>query len=107
MSRGETSRPPFQMRAAVLTGPERLEVMEVPRPACPEDGLLVRVAACGVCGSDIRAYRGRKQITASHTIAGQRLPGHIIGHEIAGTVEAVGLGVTGFRPGDLGPSGAS
>jgi len=89
------------MNAAVLMGPGRIELIEVPRPPCPEGGLLIKVAACGVCGSDIRAYHGRKQIKEKHVIAGQVLPGHIIGHEIAGVVEAVGSGVMGFRPGEL------
>ena len=89
------------MNAAVLMGPGRIELIEVPRPPCPEAGLLLKVAACGVCGSDIRAYHGRKQIKEKHVIAGQVLPGHIIGHEIAGVVEAVGSGVMGFRPGEL------
>lgn len=87
--------------AAVLTGPERIEVREVPRPPCPEGGLLLKVTACGVCGSDVRAYRGRKQIQERHAIADQVLPGHIIGHEIAGVIEGVGSGVTRFRLGDL------
>lgn len=89
------------MNAAVLMGPGRIELVEVPRPPCPEGGLPIKVAACGVCGSDIRAYHGRKQITVGHAIEGGPLPGHIIGHEIAGRVEAVGPGVTGFRRNDL------
>jgi L-iditol 2-dehydrogenase len=89
------------MNAALLMRPGRIELVQVPRPACPEGGLLLKVAACGVCGSDIRAYHGRKQITQKHAVAGQTLPGHIIGHEIAGTVEAVGSGVASFHPGEL------
>ncbi len=89
-----------KMLAALLLGPERLEVREVPCPTCPEDGLRVRVAACGICGSDIRAFRGHKQVQAVHALGGERLPGHIVGHEIAGVVESVGVRVTGFHPGE-------
>jgi len=89
------------MNAALLMGPGLIELIEVPCPPCPEGGLLLKVVACGVCGSDIRAYHGRKQITQKHAVAGQTLPGHIIGHEIAGVVEAVGSGVASFHPGEL------
>lgn len=89
-----------KMLAALVLGPEHLEVREVPRPTCPEDGLRVRVTACGICGSDIRAFRGHKQIQGVHALGGKPLPGHIVGHEIAGVVESVGARVTGFRPGD-------
>ena len=89
-----------KMLAALLLGPEHLEVREVPCPTCPEDGLRVRVEACGICGSDIRAFRGHKHIQGVHSIGGEPLPGHIVGHEIAGVVESVGPRVAGFRPGD-------
>ena len=89
-----------RMLAALLVGPMQIEVREVPRPPCPEDGLRVRVAACGICGSDVRAFRGHKQIEGVHALGGEPLPGHIVGHEIAGVVESVGARVTGFHPGD-------
>lgn len=89
-----------RMLAALLVGPARLEVREVPQPECPEDGLRLRVAACGICGSDLRAFRGHKAISGVHRLGGEVLAGHIVGHEIAGIVDAVGAGVTGFRPGD-------
>jgi L-iditol 2-dehydrogenase len=88
------------MRAAVLAGPTRLEVREVPQPACPDDGLRLRVAACGICGSDIRAFRGHKALAGVHLLAGEAVSGHIVGHEIAGIVDAVGPRVTAFAPGD-------
>ncbi len=88
------------MLAAVLLGPERLEIQEVPCPACPDDGLRIRVEACGICGSDIRAFRGHKAIAGVHALGGEALPGHIVGHEIAGVVESVGPRVAGFHPGD-------
>lgn len=78
----------------------QIEVWEVPRPACPEDGLRLRVAACGICGSDIRAFRGHKQIQGAHTVAEEVLPGFIVGHEIAGVIDSVGPRVSGFRTGE-------
>ena len=89
-----------RMLAAVLLGPERIDVHEVPRPTCPADGLVLKVGACGICGSDVRAFRGHKAIHGVHEVGGEVLPGHIVGHEIAGVVEAVGPAVTGVRVGD-------
>jgi L-iditol 2-dehydrogenase len=90
-----------RMLAALLVAPTQIEVREVPRPFCPEDGLRLRVAACGICGSDIRAFRGHKQIHGAHTLAGEALPGFIVGHEIVGVIDSIGPKVTGFRPGEL------
>ena len=89
-----------KMLAAVLVGPERIETREVPRPTCPVDGLVLKVGACGICGSDVRAFRGHKAIHGVHEVGGEVLPGHIVGHEIAGVVESVGPAVTGVRAGD-------
>lgn len=68
------------MRAAVLTAPDRFEVHDRPVPEPTADQLLVRVAACGICGHDVLA---RKGLLAAK-------PGQVLGHEIAGRVEAVG-----------------
>ncbi|WP_375424523.1 zinc-dependent alcohol dehydrogenase family protein [uncultured Friedmanniella sp.] len=66
------------------------EVRQVPEPACPADGVLVAVAATGVCRSDWHAWRGHDPVV---------LP-HVGGHELAGTVAAVGPEVRGFAVGD-------
>ena len=66
------------------------EVREVPAPACPPDGVLVNVAATGVCRSDWHAWRGHDPVA---------LP-HVPGHELAGTLAVVGPEVTGFAVGD-------
>ena len=63
---------------------------EVAEPACPEDGVLVRVRATGVCRSDWHAWRGHDPVA---------LP-HVPGHELAGVVHAVGPSVSRWRPGD-------
>jgi L-iditol 2-dehydrogenase len=63
----------------------------MPVPEVGEDDLLVRVRACGVCGSDVHGYDGS---------TGRRIPPLVMGHEAAGTIERVGARVTGFSPGD-------
>jgi len=69
------------MKAVVVRAPMEFGVEEVPIPPTPEDGLLLKVIACGLCGSDLRTLRsGHHRVT---------LP-WIIGHEISG--EVVGLG---------------
>jgi L-iditol 2-dehydrogenase len=79
------------MLAAIYEGPGRLEVREVPRPECSEDGLVIRVNACAICGTDVRILAsGQANVTT---------PG-IIGHEITGVVEEVGPRTVGFRVGD-------
>jgi alcohol dehydrogenase len=62
----------------------------LPDPACPEDGLVVRVGATGVCRSDWHAWMGHDPVP---------LP-HVPGHELAGTVSAVGPQVTRWAAGD-------
>ncbi|WP_156761602.1 zinc-dependent alcohol dehydrogenase [Microbacterium karelineae] len=70
------------VRAAVQTGPRRIEMREFPRPQIgPDDGLL-RVEANGICGSDVEIYRG-------HIGAPDRGP-FIPGHEPMGIVEEIG-----------------
>jgi L-iditol 2-dehydrogenase len=63
----------------------------VPVPAAAEDEVLVRVRACGICGSDIHGYMGA---------TGRRIPPLVMGHEAAGVIERAGGGVTCFSPGD-------
>jgi alcohol dehydrogenase len=63
---------------------------DVPPPACPDDGVLVRVGATGVCRSDWHAWRGHDPVP---------LP-HVPGHELAGTVVSVGPGVRNWLVGD-------
>lgn len=77
------------MTAVVYRGPNDLRVETVPVPRIRPDELLVRVAVCGVCPTDIKKIRH-----------GTVPPPRIFGHETAGTVVRVGGGVRGFRPGD-------
>ncbi|MFJ2261985.1 zinc-dependent alcohol dehydrogenase family protein [Streptomyces sp. NPDC087844] len=80
------------MRAVVFERfGEPAEVREVPDPAPAPHGVVVRVEATGLCRSDWHGWQGHDP--------GIELP-HVPGHELAGTVEAVGALVTRHRPGD-------
>ncbi len=77
------------MLAAVLRGVGELAMQRRPRPVRPAGGLLVRVAACGVCASDVKMWR------RGHP--GLRLP-RVLGHEVTGWVAAAAPS-SGLRPG--------
>lgn len=77
---GGTAAPGPTMRALQITAPGRLELREVPVPAPAAGQLLVRVAAAGVCHSDLHVLHADRQRPAPTTL----------GHEIAGTVAAAG-----------------
>lgn len=66
-------------------------VVDVPDPVCPQDGVVLRVDATGVCRSDWHAWQGHDDSVA--------LP-HVPGHELAGTVVATGPLVSRWREGD-------
>lgn len=78
------------MRAARLLEPGRMAVVEVPKPVCGPGDLLVRVEACGICGSDRHMFRGEYPTVWPVTL----------GHEFAGIIEDVGPEVTGFAAGE-------
>lgn len=80
------------MRAAQLIAPSHIEVVDVPTPSAGPGGLVLKVGAATICGTDIRIYRGKKT-------RGVRYPA-IIGHEVAGEIVEVGANVEGFRVGD-------
>ena len=79
------------MKALLLSEYKKLEVVELPRPEAREGELLIRIHACGICGSDVHGYDGS---------TGRRLPPIVMGHEAAGVVESVGSGITGLAAGD-------
>jgi L-iditol 2-dehydrogenase len=80
------------MLAARLHGPEDLRVEQVPRPGEPPPGTaMIRVRSVGICGSDLHTYR---QARIGDTTLQSPL---VLGHEFAGTIDAVGAGsVDGF-----------
>ena len=73
------------MKALLLKEYKHLEIAEMPMPEIGEQDVLVRVKACGICGSDIHGYDGS---------TGRRIPPLVMGHEAAGTVAAVGKKVS-------------
>ncbi len=75
------------MKAAVLEGIDQIALREVPTPECTPDTILVRVNACAVCGTDVKALRYGHQMIK---------PPIILGHELAGTVVEVGAEVHGY-----------
>ena len=79
------------MRALLLTAPGSFAVADVDAPGVGPADVLVRVSACGICGSDVHGYRGA---------TGRRIPPLVMGHEAAGTVERVGESVARVAPGD-------
>jgi L-iditol 2-dehydrogenase len=82
-------RIPATMRAAIYRGVNDMRVETIPVPAIGPGELLVKVATCGICGTDLKKIH-----TGSHSAP------RIFGHETAGTVVQVGEGVVRFGVGD-------
>ncbi len=79
------------MKALVLTAPSQLAFTDFPTPIPADDEVLLRIHACGICGSDIHGWDGS---------TGRRRPPLIMGHEAAGEIVAIGSHVERWRPGD-------
>jgi len=79
------------MKAAVLKEKGVISVEEVPIPEFSESSMLIRVEACGLCGSDLRIF-SKGDSRAKYPV--------ILGHEIAGVVEKKGSQLNGFKEGD-------
>jgi L-iditol 2-dehydrogenase len=79
------------MKALLLTKYRSLEIADLPEPVPGPDEVLIRVAACGICGSDVHGYDGS---------SGRRIPPIVMGHEAAGTIAALGAEVTNLAQGD-------
>ena len=78
------------MNAAVCVEPGNIQIKEVPvKPVGPNE-VLVKVAYCGICPSDLRTYRG---------LSSRKLP-TILGHEFTGWVEGVGDSVRDIKVGE-------
>lgn len=78
------------MRALYYPAFGQLEVRDHPEPSPAPDEVVLRVAACGICGSELEAF---------HTENTRRTPPLILGHEFCGTVESLGAEVSGFAVG--------
>ncbi len=79
------------MRAVMLEETGRVAVVEHERPKLGPNDVLIEVAYAGICGSDMHAFRGHHPF---------REPPVVLGHEVSGTVAAVGSDVDGFIAGD-------
>ena len=88
-SPGSVAPVPATMRAGVYREQGLVRVEEVPVPEVGPGEVLIKVAACGICGTDI------KKIFQRYVE-----PPQILGHELAGTVVRTGPGVSRFAPGD-------
>lgn len=81
------------MKAAVYYGKEDLRIEEIDVPVPQKDEVLIKVSACGVCGTDMHIFDGDEGAAPSPS-------GTVLGHEFAGTVAAVGSEVSGICIGD-------
>lgn len=79
------------MRLAKMTAPGKVEMLKVPVPHIGKDQVLMKVSRIGLCGSDMQMYHGKHKYIHFPIIPG---------HEAAGVIEAVGAGVTDYKPGD-------
>ena len=77
------------MRAAVYRALDDVRTETVPVPQIGRGEVLVRIDTCGICGTDLKKIH-----TGSHSAP------RVFGHEMAGTIAAVGEGVRGFEVGD-------
>ena len=78
------------MKAVLLTAVGKLEVKEIPTPTPGEGELVIKMLACGICGTDRHILKGEHPA---------KMP-LVLGHEFGGEVTAVGAGVD-FKVGDL------
>jgi 2-desacetyl-2-hydroxyethyl bacteriochlorophyllide A dehydrogenase len=78
------------VRAAVFKGIEKIEVEDIPDPEAGPDDVVVKVHACGICGSDLHTYLHGAFVQ----------PGQVMGHEFVGEVVHVGGNVDGIAVGD-------
>jgi L-iditol 2-dehydrogenase len=79
------------MRALLLSEYMHLELADLAVPAIGPRDVLIRVRACGICGSDVHGLDGS---------TGRRIPPLVMGHEAAGVIDAVGSAVDEWKPGD-------
>jgi 2-desacetyl-2-hydroxyethyl bacteriochlorophyllide A dehydrogenase len=79
------------MKALVLEKYNKLVYKDVPDPVFGNSDVLVKVMACGICGSDVHGLDGS---------TGRRIPPMIMGHEASGIIIKTGTGVKGWKTGD-------
>lgn len=81
------------MKSAVFYKKSDLKIEEIQKPVPKADEVLIKVMACGICGTDVHIFNGDEGAAATPT-------GTVPGHEFSGIIEAVGTDVTEFSVGD-------
>lgn len=79
------------MKAVIFDGKEKMHIADLPKPSAGPGEIVIKVAACGICGGDARSFFNGDQFTGV-----ERIPGH----EPAGVIEEVGSGIGDWKPGD-------
>jgi threonine dehydrogenase-like Zn-dependent dehydrogenase len=79
------------MKALVYEGPRTMTIRQIAIPSVGEDEVLIRVERAGICGSELSGYLGYNSL---------RKPPLVMGHEFAGSIEAMGPRATRFQSGD-------
>jgi len=74
---------------ALITGLRRVDLLEFPEPTPADEGVVVDIAFCGICGTDVHAF-----------VSGEKYHPAICGHEWCGTISAVGSAVRALSEGD-------
>jgi len=94
------------MRAAQFVGKPVFEINDVEDPVCPSGGMVIRVRAAAICGTDLKIMSCQDVKVEKGKVVTMDLP-RITGHEFAGVIETVGSDVAGFEAGDrvaVGPT---
>ena len=81
------------MKSAIFYGEHQLKVEDTPVPEIGDNDVLIKVMACGICGTDVHIYEGDKGAADTN-------PPTILGHEFAGVIEKVGKKVNSHKVGD-------
>ncbi|UCB47120.1 MAG: zinc-binding dehydrogenase [Spirochaetota bacterium] len=85
------------MKAAACMGIKNIKLVDIDKPEPKDDGVLIEVKACGICGSDLHVYNSDLLTEDSTKTIGDH---RIIGHEFCGEIVETGKNVTSFRVGD-------
>ena len=80
-----------QMKALVYEGPRQMRIHDYPECSPLSGEVKIKVAYCGICGSDLHGYTGA---------SGRKIPPMVMGHEFSGVIAEIGEGVTQFKVGD-------
>lgn len=82
---------PESMKALFYPRYDQLEIRWEPVPDCADNEVILKVAACGICGSELETFRTRSS---------RRTPPLIMGHEFCGRITSVGKDIKNWKPGD-------